>query len=417
MNAKHLFATAALLALTAVACSAPVPSPQSVSDWPQFLGPARNGTSPETGLFETWTKKGPPVRWSVKVGEGYAGPVVAGKRVVLFHRVGNEEVIECFDTDKGESQWKFAYATKYVDRYGKGNGPRATPLISGGKVYTYGAEGMLSCVELESGKKVWQESLRSSYKMRDNFFGIGTSPLIEGDLLLVNVGAKDAGVVAFNKDTGKEVWKATDYDASYSSPVAATIDGVRHVIFFTREGLLSLDPANGKERFSKRWRARMAASVNAATPLVVGDEIFVTASYQTGALLVRAKKDGIEEIWSNDESLSSHYNTPVVRDGFLYGIDGRQEEGGRLRCVEWKSGKVRWTKEGFGCASLLLADGHLIALTEEGELVLIEATPEAYREKARVGGLAAVCRAPLALSDGKLYGRDAKQLHCWDLKK
>ena len=137
---------------------------------------------------------------------------------------------------------------------------------------------------------MWQEPLRTKYKMRDNFFGIGTSPLIEGDLLLINVGAKDAGIVAFNKDSGKEVWKATDYDASYSSPVAATIDGVRHVIFFTRDGLLSLDPANGKERFSKRWRARMAASVNAAAPLVVGNEIFVTASYQTGALLVRARK-------------------------------------------------------------------------------------------------------------------------------
>jgi outer membrane protein assembly factor BamB len=342
---------------------------------------------------------------------------VVGKRVVLFHRVADEEVIECFDTDKGQSQWKFAYATKYRDKYGKGDGPRATPLVAGGKVYTYGVDGVLTCVELEGGKKVWQEALRDRYKMRDNFFGVGTSPLVEGELLLVNVGAKNAGVVAFNKDTGKEVWTATDDDASYSSPVAATIDGVRHAIFFTREGLVSLDPANGKERFRMRWRARMAASVNAAAPLVIGDEIFVTASYQTGALLVQAKKDGLKEIWSNDESLSSHYNTPVVRDGFLYGIDGRQEEGGRLRCVEWKTGKVRWTKEDSGCASLLLADGHIIALTEGGDLVLIEATPEAYREKARVGGLAATCRAPLALSDGKLYGRDAKQLHCWDLKK
>jgi outer membrane protein assembly factor BamB len=337
--------------------------------------------------------------------------------VVLFHRVDDEETIECFDTDKGQSQWKFAYPTKYDDKYDKGNGPRATPLISGGRVYTLGAEGMLTCVELESGKKVWQQSLRDKYKLRANFFGIGTSPLVEGDLLLLNVGAKEAGVVAFNKDSGKEVWKATDDDASYSSPVAATIDGVRHVIFFTREGLLSLDPANGKERFSKRWRARIAASVNAATPQVVGNEIFVTASYQTGALLVRAKKDSIEEIWSNGESLSSHYNTPVVHDGFLFGIDGRQESGGRLRCVEWKTGKVRWTKEDFHCASLLLADGYIIALTELGDLVLIEATPEAYREKARSGGLAATCRAPLALSDGKLYGRDAKQLHCWNLKK
>ena len=387
------------------------------ADWPQLLGPARNGASAEKGLFDTWTKKGPPSRWSVAVGDGYASPVVVGTNVVLFHRIGDEEVIECFDTDKGKSKWKFAYATKYRDKYGKGDGPRSTPLISGGKVYALGADGDLTCVELASGKKVWQQALRTQFKLRDNFFGIGTSPLIEGDLLLINIGAKDAGVVAFNKDSGKEVWKATDQDASYSSPIAATIDGVRQVIFFTRDGLLSLDPATGNPRFSKRWRSRQATSVNAAAPLVVGDEIFVTASYQTGALLVRAKKDGVEEIWSNDTSLSSHFNTPVVRDGFLYGIDGRQEEGGRLRCVEWKTGKVRWTQENFGCATLLLADGHIIALTEKGDLMLFEATPDAYREKGRVRGLAATCRAHLALADGKLYARDAKQLHCWDLKK
>jgi outer membrane protein assembly factor BamB len=407
MTAKQLLVAVSLgLAVVAVA-----------ADWPQFLGPTRDGVSAEKGLFETWTKKGPPLRWSVPVGEGYAGPVVVGERVLLFHRVGNEEVIECFDTDKGKSSWKFAYGTKYQDQYGKGDGPRATPVVSGGKIYTLGAEGVLTCVELDGGKKVWQEALASKYKLRANFFGVGTTPLVEGDLLLVNVGAKGAGVVAFNKDSGKEVWKATDHDASYSSPVAATIDGVRHAIFLTREGLLSLDPANGKERFSMRWRARENASVNAATPLVVGNEIFVTASYNTGALLVRAKKDGIEEIWSNDTSLSAHFNSPVVRDGFLYGIDGRQEQGARLRCVEWKTGKVRWTKENFGCAALLLADGHVIALTEDGDLVLFEATPEAYHEKGRATGLAATCRAHLALAGGRLYGRDAKQLHCWNLTK
>jgi outer membrane protein assembly factor BamB len=407
MSTRQLFPAALLLA-AAVLLGA---------DWPQFLGPTRDGVSAEKGLFETWEKKGPPSRWSAAVGDGYAGPVAVGDRVVLFHRVGKEEVVECFDIDKGKSQWKFAYATKYQDKYGKGDGPRATPVVAGDKVYTLGPDGVLTCVELKSGAKVWQEALTTKYKLRPNFFGVGTTPLVEGDLLIVNIGAKEAGVVAFNKDTGKEVWKATDQDASYASPVAATIDSVRHVIFLTRDGLLSLDPANGKERFSKPWRSRQNASVNAATPLVVGDEIFVTSSYNTGAMLARAKKDSVEEIWSNDTSLSAHFNTPMVHDGFLFGIDGRQEEGARLRCVEWKTGKVRWTQENFGCASLLLADGHVIALTEGGDLVLFEATPERYREKGRATGLAATCRAPLALANGRLYGRDAKELHCWNLKK
>jgi outer membrane protein assembly factor BamB len=241
--------------------------------------------------------------------------------------------------------------------------------------------------------------------------------LLEGNRLLVNVGARGAGIVAFDKDTGQEVWKATDHAASYSSPVAATIDGTRHVFFFTREGLVSLDPDNGRVRFSLRWRARMAASVNAATPLVVGGQVFLSASYNTGAVLLRVRPDGADEVWKSDEVLSNHFNTSIYRDGFLYGIDGRQEAGGRLRCVELQTGKVRWTQEGFGCASLLLAEGNLIALTEEGDLVLIEATPEAYREKARARVLGGNCRAQPALADGRLYGRDGRRLVCWNLKK
>ncbi len=149
--------------------------------------------------------------------------------------------------------------------------------------------------------------------------------------MLVNVGGKDAGIVAFDKDTGKEVWKATGDGASYSSPVAATIDGVRHVIFFTRQGIVSVDPATGAVRFSKRWRSRMNASVNAATPVVVDDQLFFTSCYDTGAILVRAARDGIEEVWSNDRSLSCHFGTPVYHDGCLYGFHGRQETGTELR--------------------------------------------------------------------------------------
>src|SRR5262249_11630025 len=157
----------------------------------------------------------------------------------------------------------------------------------------------------------------------------------------LNVGGQDgAGIVAWNRDTGKEVWKATNDGASYASPVAATIDGVRQLLFFTRAGLVSLDPAQGTVRWAKPWRARYDASVNAATPMVVGDEVFVSACYETGALLVRARKDGATEVWKGDDSLSCHFGTPVYHKGFLYGFDGRQEEGARLRCVEWKTGKV-----------------------------------------------------------------------------
>jgi outer membrane protein assembly factor BamB len=389
----------------------------AAADWPQLLGPNRNGTSSETGLASSWPKDGPPLLWQKEAGAGYSGPVVAGDRLILFHRVGDNEVVECLDAATGKGRWKYEYPTAYQDQLGKGDGPRSTPVIAGNRVYTLGAEGRLLCLDLTAGKKVWERPLQTDYPVRESFFGVGTSPLVEGNRVLVNVGARAAGIVAFDKETGKEVWKATNQEASYSSPVATTIDGVRHAILFTREGIVSLDPASGSVRFSKRWRSRMHASVNAATPVVAGDLLFVSATYGTGAVVLRVRKDGFDELWKSDDVLSSHYNTPVHHESYLYGIDGRQEGGARLRCVELKTGRVRWTREGFGCASIVLADGHLVALTEHGDVVLAEATPDAYRETARARVLSEPCRAEIALANGRLYARDDKRLICLNLKK
>ncbi len=403
---------------TALACVLSAAAVCTAADWPQFLGPTRNGVSTETGLKSTWPKNGPPIVWDREVGDGFSGPVVVGDRVILFQRVGDEEVVECLSAADGKTKWKKGYPTSYRDRFGKGDGPRATPLVADGRVYTLGAEGVLQCLKLEDGEKVWRRDLHKDYQTQEGFFGVATSPLLEGGRLLVNVGgANGAGIVAFNKDDGKELWKADDHDASYSSPVAADLAGKRQAVFLTREGLISLDPADGAIRYSKHWRSRMDASVNAASPVVVGDQIFLTACYGTGAVLLRAKADGVEEVWSNDKSMSCHYGTPIFQGGYLYGFDGRQEEGARLRCVEMKSGDVKWTQEGFGCGSMILADGKLIILTEDGDLVLAKATPEKYEELARATVLdARPLRAPVALADGKLYGRDGRKLVCWNLK-
>jgi outer membrane protein assembly factor BamB len=386
-------------------------------DWPQFLGPDRNGVSAETGLAASWPKEGPPVVWQREGGEGYSGPVVAGDFLILFHRVGNDEVVEGLNAATGEVRWRYPYATGYRDAYSKGNGPRSTPLIDGKQVFTLGAEGRLHCLDLETGKKLWEHDLLDDYGAHKGFFGVATSPLVEGKLLLVNVGGRDAGIVAFERNTGREVWKATSDEASYSSPVAATLDGTRHVFFFTREGLVSLDPLRGTVRFTKHWRSRQTASVNAAAPLVLDGHVFLSASYQTGAVLLRVRPDGVDEVWQSDEVLSNHYGTSVRQGDYLYGCDGRQEEGARLRCVAWKTGKVRWTQEGFGCGSLVLADGRLFALTEKGDLVLAAATPDGYRELARANVLGESCRAQLALANGRLYGRDDRKLVCWNIKK
>lgn len=399
-----LFACLGLLQLT---------TPASTADWPQFLGPQRDGISPETGLIKTWPKKGPPVLWEKAVGEGFSGPVIAGDRVIAFHRVKDEEVVECLGVSDGKRLWRFAYPTEFADDFGKGNGPRSTPVITGKRVVTLGADGTLHCIDLASGEKIWARLLLKEYRPPPSFFGVGTSPVVEDNLVLVNVGAREAGIVAFSLEDGKELWKATSDAASYSSPIVRTIDGTKHAIFFTRDGVVVLDPKNGDVRHKQRWRARIDASVNAATPLVFGDQAFFSSSYDTGALLLRLRKDGADKLWSGEDVMSNHYNTCIHHEGHLYGFDGRQEAGPSFRCVDVKTRKIVWDRERFGCGSMILAEGRLILITETGDLVLVEATPKEYRELARARVLEnAPIRAQIALSGGRLFARDQAKLLC-----
>ena len=395
-------------------CAAPL----RADDWPQFLGPRRDGHSQEKDLLDAFPKSGPAIVWQRDIGEGYSGPVVSGDRLILFHRVGDEEVVECLSATSGKPQWKFTYSTRYQDQLGKGNGPRSTPTIAGDKVITLGAEGTLHCLTLADGKKLWSHSLTKDYKTPLGYFGIGTSPLVEQNLVLVNVGGKNAGIVAFDLADGKEVWKATDDPPSYSSPVVCTIDGARLAVFFTRTGAVVLDPKTGAIRYRQRWRARYDASVNAATPLIIGDLAYFSTSYETGSLLLKLRKDGANEVWTDESLMSNHYNTCVYDNGYLYGFDGRQEAGPNFRCVELKTKKVMWDIDRFGCGTMICADGKLIVLTERGDLHLVQTTPTAFKELAKARLLdAGPCRAQIALANGNLYARDQRKLVCVDLKK
>lgn len=387
-------------------------------DWPQWLGPRRDGTSADKGLIEAFPKEGPKRLWQRDIGEGYSAPVVSGGKLVLFHRVADEEVVACLDAASGKELWKFAYPTSYEDALSKGDGPRATPTIVGNKVVTLGAEGTLHCLALDDGKKLWSRSLTREFKTPLGYFGISTSPVVDQNLVLVNVGGKDIGIAAFELDTGKLAWKATRDALSYSSPTVCTVDGRRLAVFFTATGAVVLDAKTGSVLFQKDWRARYKESANVATPLIIGDLAFFSASYETGALLLRLKKDGADEVWSGEDIMSNHYNTSVHRDGHLYGFHGRQEAKASFRCVELKTKKVKWDERRFGCGSIIVADSKLIVLTENGDLVLAKATPDAYRELAKTRLFeSGPCRAHMALANGRLYARDQKKLVCVDLAK
>jgi len=394
------------------------------ADWPQFLGPQRNGVYTGAPIATAWPASGPKKLWEKRVGQGFAGPVVAGGRTILFHRVGSEEVVDAFDAQSGEPRWHFAYPTTYRDDFGFDEGPRAVPVVAGTRVFTFGAEGQLHALDVATGRQLWSVDTMKRFGVRKGFFGAAGSPLVEDNRVITNVGGTDgskgAGIVAFNAETGAVLWTATTDEASYSSPVAATLAGKKTAVFLTRNGLVGVDPASGAVFFQKRWRSRSAASVNAASPLIIGDSIFVSATYDTGAALLRVESGGLKEVWSSDEVLSNHYATSVYRDGYLYGFHGRQEFNPSFRAVELATGSVKWSADRFRAGTVTLADDKLVILRETGELIVAAAMPQAFRPLARAQILPAVIRATPAISDGLLYVRNTDTrdttLACFDLR-
>jgi outer membrane protein assembly factor BamB len=404
LSGPRIFMTSRIAVVVALAACA------LAEDWPQFLGPARNGVYTGNDLATKLPAGGPPVLWKKDVGQGFASPVVAEGRLILFHRVGNKEVVEALDAASGAAIWRFEYPTQYRDDFGFDEGPRATPTVAGGRVYTFGAEGMLHCLDFATGRKVWGLDTGREFQVAKGFFGVAGAPLVDGGRVLMNIGGTAAGLVAFDAATGQTLWTVPNQEASYSSPVAATIQGSRHALFFTRSGLVDVDPANGKVRNELPWRARIRASVNAATPLVVDDFVFVSASYGTGAVLLQVGANGWKKVWESDDALTNHYATSVYKGGFLYGYHGRQEEGQSLRCIEFKTGKVRWNVDGFGAGTITLAGDRLLLMREGGELVLAAAAPGAFLQIAAAKILRGVVRAYPAIANGRMYVRNEKTL-------
>lgn len=403
-------------AILIVLLCTPLAAVLAANDWPQFLGPSRDGVYAGAPLNEKWPASGPGVVWRKQVGQGLSGPVVAGKRLVLFHRVGDREIVEAFDALTGASQWRHAYPTTYRDDFGFDEGPRAVPVVADGIVYTYGAEGKLNAVDLAAGKPLWSVDAMREFEVEKGFFGAAGSPVVEGGKVIANVGGKKAGIVAFDAKSGKVIWTATTDAASYSSGIAATILGKRYAVFLTRAGLVGLDPSNGQIRFQRPWRARQAASVNAATPLIVGNAIFVSAEYGPGAGVLQFDGTRLSDAWLSNDVLSNHYATSVHHEGRLYGFHGRQEFGPVFRAVDMQSGKVLWSTGRFGAGSVTLAGNRLLIVRESGELVLAAVSPKSFQQIASAQVLPPTVRAYPALADGILYLRNDDTLVALDLR-
>jgi outer membrane protein assembly factor BamB len=424
-------------------------------DWPAFLGPTGDSKSRERGIITRWPAEGPKLVWKRRLGGGYCMPTISRGRLFQFERQGDLARLTCVNGETGESIWTFAYPSDYSDFYGYDDGPRCSPVVDGDRVYLYGAEGMLHCLRVIDGAKLWRIDTSDRFGVIQNFFGVGSTPVVDGDLLIVQVGGSPeqsklaapgqldrvkpngSGVVAFDKLTGEVRYQLGDELASYSGPVVATIGDRRWCFVFARGGLLAFEPADGTLDFHFPWRSPMLESVNASNPVVVGDEVFISETYGPGSALLKVRPGEYKVVWqdskrSREKNMQAHWNTCVHHEGYLYGSSGRHTENAELRCIEWATGKVKWSTPDLGRSSLLYVDGHFVCLTEAGEVLLIKANPEKFEQVARtilpvneVGplrfndGPPRLLRYPAwaapIVSHGLLYLRGRDRLACLEL--
>ena len=372
--------------------------------WPRFLGPRDDAKSRETHVAKAWRKGGPALVWELAKGEGYTTPAIKDGRLILFHRWRGDERIECRHPETGEEMWTVKYGVVYRDQYGYNNGPRGSPVIDGGLVYTLGVTSRLTCCQLTSGEIVWQRDLTKDHKVPQYFFGTGSSPLVHGELVVVNVGGGAPGsedretVVAFDKTTGQRRWiSRSGWGASYASPVAARFHGKDRLLVFAggksrppEGGLLLIDPGGGKVLDKFPWRAAKYESVNATTPVVSGNRVFLTETYRLGGVcLAVTEQDTFEEVW-RAEDFAVHWSIPVLHDGYLYGFHGEREPLAELVCYDWNTGKnlwrdqMRWAEEIDGRqminspfrGSLLHVGGQFLCLGEGGALLWLDLGPK-----------------------------------------
>lgn len=389
-------------------------------DWPQILGPNRNGQADGEIISPDWARQPPTRIWQINAGEGYAGPAVLGDRIVFMHRRGMLESLDCLSADTGEQVWSTQWKASYAGGIDRDRGPRCVPLVHGDHVFALDAGGELRCVRFGDGKILWARSLAKDLKARDGYFGFGSSPILVGDTLMVNAGGQNGNsIVALDVDSGITRWAALEDGASYSAPTWWTDgNGGQNAIFVTRMHFVGVRPRDGKILFRLPFGAR-GPTVNAATPIMIDQErVFLTSSYRVGAKCISLKEpNDPKTIWESDDVLSSQYPTPVLHGRHLYGIHGREDGPlASLRCVDVDNGQVKWKRDGFGMAHLIVADDKLLSLTTAGELVLISLSSERYKELGRIRVSEATTRALPALSRGRLYARDTNGvLAAWQL--
>ena len=428
-----------LLSLLSVVCA-------EGSDWPNFLGPNQNGKSPEEIDIAPWPGAGPRVVWHADTGTSYGAPTVTNGKLFIFARHRDMARLSCLDSKTGTERWRFEYPTDYEDMYGYNNGPRCCPVVDEERVYIFGAEGMLHCVNAFDGALLWKVDTTARFHVVQNFFGVASAPVVEGELLIVQIGGSPpgspkniwgangkpkpngSGIVAFDKHTGEVVYQIADELASYASPIIATIKGRRWGLAFLRGGLLGFEPATGTMDFHYPWRHPKIESVNASSPVIAEELVFISESYGIGSSVIQVYPGGYRVVWKDnprrrEKAMELHWNTAIHHEGYLYACSGQRSNGAELRCVEFKTGKVMWRQRVDERASLLWVNDYCIYLGEFGRLMLLKCTPEKLEIVSQTvpmdGNGKALIQYPAwaapVLADGLLYVRGKDRLVCFAL--
>jgi outer membrane protein assembly factor BamB len=368
------------------------------ADWTSYRGPSQNGVSSESVAIA-----GGELRqvWKTNVGIGTSSVVVSGAHAFTMGNVRNQDVVFCFDAASGREVWKHEYRLAPDPRNFEG-GPAATPTIDGNRVYTVSHQGDLFCLDAATGKPVWYKHYQQDFRGKRPQWGYAGSPLVEGNLLILDVGARGGSTIALDKTNGKVVWKSGDDNAGYAAPLAADIAGKRTIVMFKAEHLVGLDAANGRELWRQPWKT--SYDVNAATPLIIGNRVFVSSGYGRGCGLFEVGPGGVSERWQN-KNLKAHFNTPVVSQGAIYGIDDNASPKSPLVCLDLETGKVKW-EEKIGGGALVLAGGKLVILNEAGELIIGDATPNGFKAALRQQVLGKRCWVQPTVANGRIYCRN-----------
>jgi outer membrane protein assembly factor BamB len=377
-------------------------------DWNQYRGPERNGISSETGWLADWPKSGPTTKWKADIGTGFASMAVVDGKVYALGHSKDQDHVYCLDAETGEVVWEKSYEAAIRDKQHEG-GPCGTPAVANGLVFTLGKEGQFYCWNAENGEQVWYHDLTEALDAKIPTWAFSGSPLLYNDWVVIDVGK----TAAFKQDTGEMVWKSKDYGSAYSSPVPMTLAGKECIVSFPEFGLVVLDAKDGSEIARHQWET--SYGVNSTTPIVDGSNIFISTGYNRGASLVKFDDSGNSEtVWENN-NMNNHFNTSILHEGYLYGMDDAEKT---LACLDYKTGETVWTQDGFGKGSVAFADGKLIILSDQGEMAIAEATPEGYKEISRWQVLGPKCWTVPVISHHKIFARNAKgDLVCIDVAK